>query len=141
MTEQVAQTKEINPKLVVLAAALKPVRGAAAKLLTINEKAAEQDQIAVDLGSRISGVIAGDILDGEQDITVMAKDRKKALEKAGKIRDSAGVRARELVDARNALSALVDELTAGIPLAEAGETSDLDDDVSESEEELDTAEV
>lgn len=131
MTEQ---AKVVNPKLVSLAEALKPVRGAAAKLLTINEKAAEQDQIAVDLGARISGVIAGDITDGEQDITVMAKDRKKAIEKAGKIRDSAGVRARELVDAKDALSALVDELTAGIPLAEAGAKSDLDDEPGETGE-------
>lgn len=120
--------KAVNPKLVSLAEALKPVRSAAAKLLTINEKAAEQDKIAVDLGTRIAGVINGDITDGEQDVTVMARDRKRAMEKAGKIRDSAGVRARELVDAKTALSALVDELTDGIKLADAGEKSELDDE-------------
>lgn len=120
--------KAVNPKLVSLAEALKPVRSAAAKLLTINEKAAEQDKIAVDLGTRIAGVINGDITDGEQDVTVMARDRKRAMEKAGKIRDSAGVRARELVDAKTALSALVDELTDGIKLADAGEKTPLDDE-------------
>ena len=36
--------KVVNPKLVALADALKPVRSAAAKLLTINEKASEQDK-------------------------------------------------------------------------------------------------
>ena len=120
--------KVVNPKLVALANSLKPVRSAAAKLLTINEKAAEQDAIAVALGARIAGVINGDITDGEQDVTVLARDRKRAMEKAGKIRDSAGVRARELVDARDALSTLVEELTAGITLAAAGTTTDLDDE-------------
>lgn len=120
--------KVVNPKLVALANSLKPVRSAAAKLLTINEKAAEQDKIAVELGARIAGVINGDITDGEQDVTVLARDRKRAMEKAGKIRDSAGVRARELVDARDALSTLVEELTAGITLAAAGTTTDLDDE-------------
>lgn len=120
--------KAVNPKLVALAEALKPVRSAAAKLLTINEKSAEQDKIAVDLGTRIAGVINGDITDGEQDVTIMARDRKRAMEKAGKIRDSAGVRARELVDAKTALSTLVDELTDGIKLADSGEKAELDDE-------------
>lgn len=120
--------KAVNPKLVALAEALKPVRSAAAKLLTINEKSAEQDKIAVDLGTRIAGVINGDITDGEQDVTIMARDRKRAMEKAGKIRDSAGVRARELVDAKTALSTLVDELTDGIKLANSGEKTELDDE-------------
>ena len=128
-------TKVVNPKLVALADALKPVRSAAAKLLTINEKASEQDKIAVDLGTRIAGVINGDITDGEQDVTVLARDRKRAMEKAAKIRDSAGVRARELVDARDALSTLVEELTAGIKLAEAGEQADLDDETDSDEKE------
>ena len=127
--------KVVNPKLVALADALKPVRSAAAKLLTINEKASEQDKIAVDLGTRIAGVINGDITDGEQDVTVLARDRKRAMEKAAKIRDAAGVRARELVDARDALSTLVEELTAGIKLAEAGEQADLDDETDSDEKE------
>lgn len=134
-------TKVVNPKLVALAEALKPVRSASAKLLTINEKAAEQDKIAVDLGTRISGVISGDIKDGEQDVTVLARDRKRAMEKAAKIRDSAGVRARELVDAKNALSAMVDELTAGIKLADAGTTTDLDDDADTDSDETDSDEL
>lgn len=134
-------TKVVNPKLVALAEALKPVRSASAKLLTINEKAAEQDKIAVDLGTRIAGVISGDIKDGEQDVTVLARDRKRAMEKAAKIRDSAGVRARELVDAKNALSAMVDELTAGIKLADAGETTDLDDDADTDSDETESDEL
>lgn len=134
-------TKVVNPKLVALAEALKPVRSASAKLLTINEKAAEQDKIAVDLGTRIAGVISGDIKDGEQDVTVLARDRKRAMEKAAKIRDSAGVRARELVDAKNALSAMVDELTAGIKLADAGETTDLDDEADTDSDETESDEL
>lgn len=134
-------TKVVNPKLVALAEALKPVRSASAKLLTINEKAAEQDKIAVDLGTRIAGVISGDIKDGEQDVTVLARDRKRAMEKAAKIRDSAGVRARELVDAKNALSAMVDELTAGIKLADAGETTDLDDEADTDSDETENDEL
>lgn len=131
MTEQV---KEVNPKLVALAIALKPVRAAAAKLLTINEKAAGQDKIAVELGARISGVINGEITEGEQDVAVLARDRKRAMEKAAKIRDSAGVRARELVDAKDALAAMVDELTAGIKLADAGSAAELDDEEVEETE-------
>lgn len=133
--------KVVNPKLVALAEALKPVRSASAKLLTINEKAAEQDKIAVDLGTRIAGVISGDIKDGEQDVTVLARDRKRAMEKAAKIRDSAGVRARELVDAKNALSAMVDELTAGIKLADAGETTDLDEEADTDSDETESDEL
>lgn len=140
MTEQ---TKTPNPKLVALLAAMKPVRSAANKLLSINERAADKDGVAAALKEQMMKVLNGST-EGEQDLIVLSKDSKKAAAQAAKIRTSAGVHARDLLKAKEAFGALVDELVAGIPVASDDESlgeEDADIDTTDAVEGEEEAEV
>lgn len=131
--------KEVNPKLVALLGTMKPVRAAANKLLTINERAAEQDAAAASTKEHMMKVLNG-ATDGEQDLSVLSKDVKKAEGKAEKIRSSAGVYARDLLKARAEFNAFVDELVVGIKVADDAEALD-DEDTGTDGEEAETEEL
>lgn len=137
------EVKAVDPRLTDTQTKLNAVKGSVRKLLTINERAAAADAEAATAATQMVAVLTGQSTEGEQDVSVLLKARDKATKQAAKIRDSAGVYARDILEATASLQALAQELTAGIEVApvsdepKLGEGEDEADTEQEEEEEID----
>lgn len=140
------EVKAVDPRLTDTQTKLSAVKTSVRKLLTINERAAAADAEAATAAAQMVAVLTGQSTEGEQDVSVLLKARDKATKLAAKIRDSAGVYARDIHVAIDSLKEQANGLTAGIEIAavsdepklgdEDGET-DTDTDNEQDEEEID----
>ena len=137
------EVKAVDPRLTDTQTKLNAVKSSVRKLLTINERAAAADADAATAATQMVAVLTGQSTEGEQDVSVLLKARDKATKLAAKIRDSAGVYARDILEATASLQALAQELTAGIEVApvsdepKLGEGEDEADTEQDEEEEID----
>ena len=86
-------------------------------------------------------VLNGETSEGEQDVSLLLKERTKQQKLSAKIRNSAGIYARDAVNGAADLQAFVAELTKGIELAEDSDEPKLGDDEEEEEVESDETEI
>ena len=129
-------TKVVDPRIAETAAKQKVVAAAIKKLVTINERAAAADAAAAAASKQMVAVLNGETSEGEQDVSLLLKERTKQQKLAAKIRDSAGIYARDAVNGAADLQAFVAELTKDIELAADSDEPKLGDD----EEPVDTDE-
>lgn len=137
MTEVNKEAKVVDARITETASKQKAVMAAVKKLVTINERAAAADAAAAVASTQMIAVLGGQTTEGEQDVSVLLKERNKQQKLAAKIRGSAGIYARDAVNGAAALTAFVAELTNGIELAADSDEPTLGDD---DEEPVDTAE-
>ena len=140
-TTETTVTKVVDPRIAETAAKQKVVAAAIKKLVTINERAAAADAAAAAASKQMVAVLNGETSKGEQDVSLLLKERTKQQKLSTKIRNSAGIYARDAVNGAADLQAFVAELTKGIELAEDSDEPKLGDDeeeeVESEEEEID----
>ena len=134
-------TKVVDPRIAETAAKQKVVAAAIKKLVTINERAAAADTAAAAASKQMVAVLNGETSEGEQDVSLLLKERTKQQKLAAKIRDSAGIYARDAVNGAADLQAFVAELTKGIELADDSNEPKLGDEEEEEETESDETEI
>lgn len=130
----VKEVKAVDARITETATKQKAVMAAVKKLVTINERAAAADAAAAVASTQMIAVLGGQTTEGEQDVSVLLKERNKQQKLAAKIRGSAGIYARDAVNGAAALTAFVGDLTQGIELAEVSDEPKLGDDEEEVEE-------
>lgn len=137
MTEvkvKVKEVKAVDARITETATKQKAVMAAVKQLVTINERAAAADAATAVASTQMIAVLGGQTTEGEQDVSVLLRERNKQQKLAAKIRDSAGIYARDAVNGAAALTAFVSDLTQGIELAEVSDEPKLGDDEEEVEE-------
>ena len=79
-------TKVVDPRIAETAAKQKVVAAAIKKLVTINERAAAADAAAATASKQMVAVLNGETSEGEQDVSLLLKERTKQQKLSAKIR-------------------------------------------------------